>query len=163
MINRLFPYPAISAAVFFLWLLLAQSLSPGHLLLALVLAFLGPRPLRKLDVPRGMLRRPLAAVSLILDVVTDIIRSNIAVARIILSPSTGKVTSGMMQIPLDTRSPHALTTLACIITATPGTLWVDFDHVDGVLTIHVLDLVDEEAWIDVMKNRYERRLREIFE
>ena len=107
MINRLFPYPAISAAVFFLWLLLVQSLSPGHLLLALVLAFLGPRPLRKLDVPRGMLRRPLAAVSLILDVVTDIIRSNIAVARIILSPGTGKVTSGMMQIPLTARSTHA--------------------------------------------------------
>lgn len=161
--TRLLPYPAISAAVFLLWLLSTQSLSPGHLLVALALALLGPLPLRKLDVPRGRLRRPLVALTLIYDVITDIIRSNIAVARIILAPRTRKVTSGMMRIPLDTRSPHALATLACIITATPGTLWVDFDHEDGMLTIHVLDLVDEAAWIDIMKNRYEHRLREIFE
>lgn len=161
--TRLLPYPAISAAVFLFWLLAVQSLSPGHLLMALALALLCPLPLRKLDVPRGRLRRPLAAVGLIFDIITDIIRSNIAVARIILAPQMRNVTSGLVKIPLDTRSPHALATLACIITATPGTLWVDFDHEDGTLTIHVLDLVDEAVWIDVMKNRYERRLREIFE
>ena len=32
-----------------------------------------------------------------------------------------------------------------------------------VLTIHVLDLIDESEWIRTIKNRYERRLLEIFE
>jgi multicomponent K+:H+ antiporter subunit E len=31
------------------------------------------------------------------------------------------------------------------------------------LTIHVLDLIDEREWIRTIKNRYERRLLEIFE
>jgi multisubunit Na+/H+ antiporter MnhE subunit len=30
-------------------------------------------------------------------------------------------------------------------------------------TIHVLDLQDEESWIPFIKQRYERRLMEIFE
>ena len=37
--------------------------------------------------------------------------------------------------------------LACIITSTPGTLWVSFDSAKGTLMIHVLDLVDENEWV----------------
>ena len=53
--------------------------------------------------------------------------------------------------------------LACIITSTPGTIWVNYDTVRGVLLIHVLDLVDEEGWTRTIKDRYERLLLEIFE
>jgi multicomponent K+:H+ antiporter subunit E len=53
--------------------------------------------------------------------------------------------------------------LACIITATPGTSWARYDAVRNTLTIHVLDLVDEQAWITQFKLRYERRLLEIFQ
>ena len=67
-----------------------------------------------------------------------------------------------MDIPLDLRDPYGLAALACIITSTPGTLWVDFDAASGTLTIHVLDLVDESEWIRTIKGRYERLLLEIF-
>ena len=53
--------------------------------------------------------------------------------------------------------------LALIVTATPGTLWVDFDRRRGTLLLHVLDLVDEESWIQLIKGRYESLLMEIFE
>jgi multicomponent K+:H+ antiporter subunit E len=56
-----------------------------------------------------------------------------------------------------------LAVLACIITSTPGTIWVDFDSAKGRLMIHVLDLVDEATWIHTIKDRYERLLLEIFE
>jgi multicomponent K+:H+ antiporter subunit E len=163
MMSRILPYPMMSLVIFVLWLMLFQSVSPGHLILAFLLGLFLPLTLRKLDVPRGRLRRPFVALGLIFDVFTDVVRSNIAVARIVLTPRSEEIISGLIRIPLDTRSPQALAALACIITATPGTLWVDFDHGEGVLTIHVLDLVDEAGWIDVMKNRYERRLRELFE
>jgi multicomponent K+:H+ antiporter subunit E len=68
-----------------------------------------------------------------------------------------------VEIPLDMRAPYGLASLACIITSTPGTLWVNFDAQRGVLTIHVLDLVDDEEWIRTIKDRYERHLLEIFE
>ena len=68
-----------------------------------------------------------------------------------------------MNIPLDMRNPYGLAALACIITSTPGTLWVNFDAQKGALMIHVLDLVDEGEWIRTIKGRYERHLLEIFE
>jgi multicomponent K+:H+ antiporter subunit E len=91
------------------------------------------------------------------------VRSNIAVARIILGPRHLKHVSGFVNIPLDLRAPYGLAALAIIITSTPGTLWVNFDSAERILTIHVLDLIDEEVWISTVKHRYERRLMEIFE
>jgi multicomponent K+:H+ antiporter subunit E len=56
-----------------------------------------------------------------------------------------------------------LSALACIITSTPGTVWADFDAAKGMLTIHVLDLIDKDEWIRIIKGRYERHLLVIFE
>ena len=61
------------------------------------------------------------------------------------------------------RDPYGLAVLACIITSTPGTIWVNFNSAKGTLMIHVLDLIDENVWIDTIKHRYERPLLEIFE
>ncbi|CFN82809.1 pH adaptation potassium efflux protein [Bordetella pertussis] len=47
------------------------------------------------------------------------------------------------------------------MTYTPGTVWVDI--IDGKLVLHVLDLQNEEAWIALVKQRYERTLIEVFE
>ena len=56
-----------------------------------------------------------------------------------------------------------LAALACIVTATPGTVWVEYDSMRGTMLLHVLDLVDEKAWVRTIKNKWERRLMEIFE
>jgi multicomponent K+:H+ antiporter subunit E len=95
-------------------------------------------------------------------VLADIVRSNMAVARIILGFERRTWTPGFVEIPLELRDSHGLATLACIITSTPGTLWVDFSA-SGTLTIHVLDLVDKTEWVRTIKGRYERLLVEIFE
>ena len=66
-------------------------------------------------------------------------------------------------MPLQLRNPGGLAVLACIITATPGTSWARYDAQQNILTIHVLDLVDEQAWITQFKSRYENRLMEVFQ
>ena len=75
----------------------------------------------------------------------------------------GQVHSGFVAIPLTITSRHGLAVLACIITSTPGTIWVSYDPIGNMLLIHVLDLVDEQTWIDTIQSRYERPLLEIFE
>lgn len=160
--TRLLPRPIASAGLLVLWLLLNQALSPGHILLGSVVALVGGWALSALGPPRTRPRRPGAIVRLAALVFADIVRSNIAVARIILGLQRSSRTSGFVEIPLELRDPHGLATLACIITSTPGTLWVDFDEPRGVLTIHVLDLVDETEWVRTIKGRYERLLLEIF-
>ena len=147
-----------------MWLLLNGTLAPVQiavgtvLAVSIVLIFRAARPVQ----PR--LRRPQIAMRLLARVLLDILRSNLAVARIILGLVRDReVRSGFLDIPLDLRDPHGLAVLAAIVTSTPGTVWVDLARDGSTLTLHVLDLQDEAAWIRTIKQRYERALMEIFE
>jgi multicomponent K+:H+ antiporter subunit E len=162
MMARWLPYPLVAAALAGVWLLLNETVSPGAILLGAVAAVAASRVLVRLDMPRIRPRRLLAIVRLTGIVLVEIVRSNNAVARIILGRRKGR-TSGFVRIPLDMRNPYGLCALACIITATPGTVWVEYDSTDSWVLIHVLDLVDEEVWVRIIKQRYEARLMEIFE
>jgi multicomponent K+:H+ antiporter subunit E len=159
--TRLVPFPMVSASLLILWLLL-NGLSAGHILLGGAVALIGGWALAALAPPKAHARRLVAVLRLAAFVLADIVRSNVAVARIILGLGRRRWISGFVEVPLELRDPYGLTTLACIITSTPGTLWVDFDEASGTLTIHVLDLVDKTEWVRTIKGRYERLLLEIF-
>ena len=159
--TRLVPFPTVSAGLLVLWLLL-NGLSAGHILLGGAVALIGGWAFAALEPPKMRLRRPLAVLRLTAFVFADIVRSNVAVARLILGLEPRRWASGFVEVPLELRHPYGLATLACIITSTPGTLWVDFNEASGTLTIHVLDLVDETEWVRTIKGRYERLLLEIF-
>lgn len=160
--TRVLPYPFLSAFLLAMWLLLNQSVSPGHILLGSIIGMVGGLAISSLQIPTGRVHSPIAMVRLAFIVLVDIIRSNIAVARIVLTPGR-KANSGFMTVKLDLRNEYALAILACILTSTPGTVWVNFDSAEGVLLLHVLDLVDEQTWTNLIKNRYERLLMEVFE
>ncbi len=152
--------PLLWLGLLILWLLLA-GVSVGNLLLGAVLALAGVWALSLLEPPRRPLRRPGVALRLFFVVLADVIQSNLAVARALLTRQ-GDRRAGFVRIDLALRDPGALAVLACILTATPGTAWVEFDARRGVLLLHVLDLGEEDEWIRVVKERYERPLLEIF-
>ncbi|MFT0891516.1 Na+/H+ antiporter subunit E [Pseudochelatococcus sp. G4_1912] len=161
--TRVVPYPLLSLSILVMWLLLNQSFSPAHIAFGTLLAIGGGWGMTTLDQERPRVRHPLKILVLGCVVFVDIVRSNIAVAKIIFRPGRRLGAPGFMAIPLDMRSSYGLATLAIIITSTPGTIWANFSPSSGMLLIHVLDLQDEKHWIDTIKNRYERRLMEIFE
>jgi multicomponent K+:H+ antiporter subunit E len=147
-----------------LWLLLTQSLAPGEVLLGVVFALGGTLAYVRLRLGMRRIRlRPWTMVELLALVFADIVRSNLAVARIVLGLHRGERTAGFLALPLELRDPAGLAVLACIITATPGTSWARYEAARNIVTIHVLDLVDEDTWIRLFKERYERRLLEIFQ
>jgi multicomponent K+:H+ antiporter subunit E len=151
-------------ALLALWLVLNESLAPGQVLLGAALALGGVAVYSRLQVPANRMRnRPGAALRLLGLVVADIVRSNLAVARIVLGLDRGQRSAGFLALPLELRHPGGLAVIACIITATPGTSWVRYDSAANVVTIHVLDLVDADDWIRLFKQRYERLLMEIFQ
>src|SRR5690242_2355108 len=122
--TKLLPYPVVSVCLLVFWLLLNQTLSAGHILLGISVALVGGWALTTLQIPKARLHRPAVVFRLTASVLTDIVRSNIAVARIILGPERKGRRSGFIKIPLELRDPYGLAILACIITSTPGTLWV---------------------------------------
>ena len=159
----LLPHPLLSIALLSMWLLLNDSVDLSHVLLGLLMGVAGGALYARLERSRGRLRRVLApALSLVGAVVVDIIRSNIAVLRIVLRLRLRKRVAGFLAIPLALRDARGLVILAGIVTATPGTAWAHYDAAANVLTLHVLDLFDEEAAVREFKERYERPLMEIF-
>jgi multicomponent K+:H+ antiporter subunit E len=160
--SRLLPYPLLALSLFAMWLLL-NGASPGHLVLGAVIALAAARMMTALEPAKPRIGRWGAIVRLFAVVMVDIVHSNIAVAGIILGLRRRKGGSGFVAIPLSIRDRTALSVLACVITATPGTAWVEYRSKRDVLLIHVLDLIEEQDWIDVIKGRYEPLLKEIFE
>lgn len=161
--RRVLPYPILSLGLFVASILLSASVAPPSLALAVLLALLAPIIMLALGVDRVRVKAPMTIMRLAIDVVGDIVRSNWAVSHIILGRRRHERTSGFIHIPLDLRDRYGLAVLAIIITSTPGTLWVEYEAATGRLLLHVLDLVDEETWVRLIKDRYERRLMEIFE
>jgi multicomponent K+:H+ antiporter subunit E len=157
------PFPLVWVLLLAMWLVLYETLAAGHVILGGAVALVAVWGLRALQEPAARFRRPRVALELAWLVFTDIVRSNVAVGRIALHPDVRGRTAAFVEIPLRLRNPVGLAALACIITATPGTAWAAYKSQSGVVTVHVLDLVDEETWVRVIRDRYERRLMEIFE
>jgi len=158
--RRLVPFPLLTATLFVMWVLMT-GFSPGHILLGALVALLVSRVMLLLGPEKVRIRLGPAIIRLAAYVIADIVRSNIAVAKIVLLRPKAR-RAGFIRYPTRLRNPHALAVLAIIITATPGTLWVQHDARRHVVLIHVLDLVDEGAWIAFLRTRYERLLKEIF-
>ena len=156
------PFPLMWLSLVAMWLVLNGTLALAHVILGMLVALAAVLGLRALQAPDERARRPVVALRLAWHVLVDIARSNVAVATIVLYRRTRGQNAGFVDIPLELRHPAGLAVLACIITATPGTSWAGYDSRSGVLRMHVLDLVDDEAWIRTIKERYERRLLEIF-
>ena len=156
-------FPLLWLALTAMWLLLAGTLTVAQAVVGSVVALLGVAGFARLQQDPLRPRRPLAAIVLAVIVLHDIVRSNIAVAAIVLRPGTRGRVAGFVRIPLTTQQPATLAALACIITATPGTSWAGYESDSNVLTMHVLDLVDEPSIVLTIQQRYERRLMEILE
>jgi multicomponent K+:H+ antiporter subunit E len=156
-------FPLLWLALLAMWLVLNRTLAVGDAILGALVALAAVLGLARLQPASTRVRRPLTAAGLAGVVLLDIVRSNLAVAAIVLRRGTRGRVAGFVDIPLDTRDPAALAALACIITATPGTAWARYDSRANVVTIHVLDLVDGPALVRTIKDRYEARLREVFE
>lgn len=160
--TRLIPHPLLSLTLILMWLLLT-SFSLGHLVLGTALGLIIGWFFRLLEPEQPRLRRVWPLVKLMGIVAVDILRSNIAVAWLILTRGRhGSRRSGFLEIPLELKDPHALSLLAMIVTATPGTAWLAHDMDSGVLVLHVFDLIDEDDWRELIHTRYETLLMEAF-
>jgi multicomponent K+:H+ antiporter subunit E len=96
-------------------------------------------------------------------VLWDILVANVVVAWIVLFKPNARMRPTWVSIPLDIRTPEAITLLAGTITLTPGTVSADLSSEGHSLLVHCLDADDADAVRDQIKQRYERRLKEIFE
>ena len=156
------PHPGLTLLLTGMWLLLANQLSLGQLLLGLFLGWAIPLLLRRylIFVPR--VRKPLKLCLFLLKVFWDIVVANLHVARLVLGPKE-RLNPAFVEVPMVIEDEFLLATLACIISLTPGTVSAGLTPDHKTLLLHALDVTDIEALIAELKERYEAPLQEIFE
>ena len=159
----LLPSPLTSLALFAVWLALARSASPGHLVLATLIALGIPLLTARLRPNRVQVRRPLVVVRFIAIVCLDVVRSSFEVAWGVLRWRRRKPDSRFVVIPLELHDPVGLAALAIVTTVVPGTVWSELAFDRTAMLLHVWDVGDEEVFVTRFKARYEKPLKEIFE
>ncbi|MEM8658677.1 MAG: Na+/H+ antiporter subunit E [Pseudomonadota bacterium] len=161
-IRWLLPHPLVTLLLAVVWTLLQNNVSAGMVVFGLILGIIIPWSTAVWwpDTPKGFHLGKMLTYSLM--VMWDIVLANIEVAWIVLTRPNDKLRTAWVIVPLDLRQPEAITILAGTITLTPGTVSADLSDEGHSLLVHALDTGDPDALRDEIKDRYERRLKEIF-
>jgi multicomponent K+:H+ antiporter subunit E len=159
---RLLPSPTISILLFIVWLLLNNTLAPGHLVLGAFLALLIPLLTSGMQDPQPSIRKPLVAIRYVFMVSADIVVANFEVAFLVIGPAK-KLNPAFVAVPIEIQHELPITILASTVSLTPGTVSAEISEDKQWLYVHVLKLTDKDELIALIKQRYERPLMEIFE
>jgi multicomponent K+:H+ antiporter subunit E len=159
--KRWLPQPMFSLFLWMVWLLLVNSLEPGHIVLGGGLALALPLFTARFWPDRPCMGRPWTLASYLAVFLWDIVVANLTVARLILGP-VRRLRPAFITLPLDLKNDFAITVLAHSISLTPGTVSSKVSEDRRSLLVHVLDLEDEGQLVQRIKQRYEAPLKEIF-
>jgi multicomponent K+:H+ antiporter subunit E len=159
---RWLPHPLLTLTLVLLWMLLLNSFTFGGLLMGTFLGVVIPIATSNFWPDRPPVRAYGKALAYMGLVAYDVVVANIQVARLILFRPAHQLNVRWVTVPLDLRSPEAITVLAGTITMTPGTVSCDLSADGRSMLVHCLDAPDAEEAVMQMKTRYEARLKEIF-
>lgn len=162
MMRWLLPHPALSAMLFVVWLLMANSITVGGAMLGAIFGIVLPKFTEPFWPDRPRVRFGRALVGYVVIVLYDIVVANFQVARLILFRRNRDLRSRWLTIPIDLKTPEAVTVLAGTISLTPGTVSSDVSMDGRFLLVHALDVADPGAEIARIKKRYEARLQRVF-
>lgn len=91
--------------------------------------------------------------------IKELIFSSLQVAKEVLRPRL-KIEPGIIAVPLTVDRDIEITLLANLISLTPGTLSVDISTDRSTLYVHALHIGDADAFIQQIKNGFERKILE---
>lgn len=161
-VQRWLPHPMLTLLLIVLWILLLNAFSVAGLLMGAVLGIVIPRVTSNFWPERPPIRAYGKAFVYMGLVLWDVVVANLHVTRLILFRRTDQLHVRWVTLPIELRSPEAITVLAGTITMTPGTVSCDLSADGRSLLVHCLDAPDAEEAVRQMKERYEARLMEIF-
>lgn len=161
-LRRLFPHPLLSMMLVLVWLGLVNRFSWGSLVFAIILAIVIPALTAPYWRDRPRIRRVGLIIRYVLMVLWDIVVANVQVAKIVLFMPNRDLRPAFISVPLDLKTPEAITVLAATVTLTPGTVSCDLSEEGHALLVHCLHAPDPDSVRDDIKTRYEARLKEFF-
>lgn len=160
--RRLLPHPLLTATLVLLWLLLVNRLSPGHVVLGLLLGWLIPFATSRFWPEQVRIRHIGVLLGYLAVFVYDIVRGSFHVAWLILK-GPARLKPAFVVVPLELKTDLGISLLANTISLTPGTVSSLVSEDRARLIVHTIDTDDPAALVAEIKQRYEAPLKKIFE
>ncbi len=160
--NRLLPHPILTMVLWVIWLLLNNTLAPGHIVLGFILAIIIPLLTTSFWPEKITLSNPWVIFKFFWVVIWDILIANMVVAKLILGPNR-HLKPGFLLIELEIQHPLGISILANTISLTPGTVSCDVSPDRKQLKVHALHLENKTETIEEIKQRYEAPLIKVFQ
>jgi len=160
--RHVLPHPALSAMLLIVWLLMANSITIGGVVLGGAFALILPKFTQPFWPDRPRMRFGRHFLGYLAIVLLDIVVANFQVAWLILFRRNRDLRARWLVVPVELTTPEAITMLAGTISLTPGTVSADVSADGRFLLVHALDVADEAAEVARIKRRYEARLQRIF-
>lgn len=143
------------------WAAVTGSFTLPNLAVGFVLGYLALWLVHRSSRATSYFRKMRAFVAFVFFCIYELVRANIRVAHDVVT-RTVHMRPGVVAIPLDAESDAEITTLANLITLTPGTLSLDVSEDRNKLFIHAMFIRDADELRDQIKQGFERRLLELF-
>lgn len=143
------------------WALITGSFTVLNLLFGFVLASGALWLIREQYGTVSYLSRAWRWVKLMLRFLYELVLSSVRVARLVLSPRMD-IRPGIIAFPLTVERDVEITTLANLITLTPGTLSLDVSDNRKTLYIHAIDVPDADAIRRDIETGFERMVMEAY-
>jgi multicomponent K+:H+ antiporter subunit E len=159
---RLLPHPMLTPILAVIWLLLNNSVAPGHIILGLLLGWLIPLFTLRFWPESVRIHKPWVLLRFLMVVLLDIFLANLVVAMRILGRPQ-RLQPAFIEMPLALNSDLAISLLANTICLTPGTVSASLSPDRRTLLVHALDAPDPDAVLDEIRTRYEAPLKAVFE
>lgn len=160
--RHLLPHPALSGMLLMVWVLMANNVALGGIVLGAIFAVVLPKFTQPFWPDRPRMRFGRALLGYLAIVVFDILVANFQVAWLILFRRNRDLRARWLVVPIDLTTPEAITVLAGTISLTPGTVSSDVSADGRHLLVHALDVGNPADEIARIKARYEARLQQVF-
>ena len=112
-----------------------------------------------------MLRKPIAAVVLLLRFLRAVVVSGVQTLRVIIvsgRPGAPPPPAALLRVRFAPMSADGAALLGCMISLTPGTTTLDIDMERRELLLHVLDASDTEGMVRGIRSQFESSLVVLF-
>lgn len=142
------------------WVFLTGSLAVVNFIFGFVLSFIVLWLISSNNNSRKYFRLLPRLFVFILFFIYELLKANLQVAADVITPKF-YMEPGIVKVPLDAKTDLEITSLANLISLTPGTLSLDVSDDKKVLYVHAMYVDDKEQFISKIKNGFEKKLLKI--
>ena len=144
----------------FVWMFLKNSYTPATFIVGYFFGLVIIFVFRGYFESRFYLLRVYSIISLFLLFIKELVLSNIAVLKLVLSPKMN-IRPGIFALPTELKKDWEILLLSNLITLTPGTLVVDISKDNKTIYVHAIDIEDIEESVKSIKDSFEKAIMEV--